>query len=57
MTGICGGYTTFSGFSIETVRFLLSHELGAAAIYIAASLVSWLVAVWAGDALADWIND
>jgi CrcB protein len=56
-TGICGGYTTFSGFAIETLRFLLGGEQREAAIYVAASLVSWLFAVWLGEALADRINN
>ncbi len=56
MTGICGGYTTFSGFSLEVVRFVTGGDLRAAAIYSAVSLASWLVAVWIGDALAERIN-
>ena len=56
MTGICGGYTTFSGFSLEVVRFVAGGDLRSAAIYIVFSLVSWLVAVWVGDALAERLN-
>lgn len=33
MTGICGGYTTFSGFTIETLRFVQGGDLRQAAIY------------------------
>ena len=56
MTGICGGYTTFSGFSYEVVRVLASGDVRLGGIYLLASLVSWMVAVWLGDALAAWIN-
>lgn len=57
MTGICGGYTTFSGFSIETVRFLMGHDLWSAVSYIVLSVVGWLSAVWLGDVIAEWINN
>lgn len=50
MTGICGGYTTFSGFGLDTFA-LLQGEPRLAAIHVAASLASWLAAVWIGDAL------
>jgi CrcB protein len=56
MTGICGGYTTFSGFSLETVRFLLSGDGRSAALYLVISVASWLAAVWLGDALASRLN-
>lgn len=57
MTGICGGYTTFSGFSLETVRFVLSGDERSAALYLAISVASWLIAVWLGDALASRLNN
>jgi fluoride exporter len=55
--GICGGYTTFSAFSLETFRFVLSGDVRSAAIYLAISLASWLAAVWLGDALALRLNN
>lgn len=57
MTGICGGYTTFSGFSLETFRFLTAADPRSAAIYIALSLASWLASVWLGDVLASRLNN
>jgi fluoride exporter len=56
MTGVCGGYTTFSMFSLETLRMLQQGKLGGAALYVAASLIAWLGAVWAGDAIAMRLN-
>ena len=56
MTGICGGYTTFSAFSLENVRLLQAGETRTALLYIAISVVTWLVAVWLGYAAASRIN-
>ena len=55
--GICGGYTTFSSFSLETLRFVLSGDVRSAALYLAISLASWLAAVWLGDMLAERLNN
>lgn len=51
MTGLCGGYTTFSVFSLETVRLLEMGSIAAAGLNVGLSLAGWLVAVWAGYAL------
>ncbi len=45
--GVLGGFTTFSSFSLETVR-LMQHQPGMAAFYISASLVLSLAACWTG---------
>jgi len=57
MTGICGGYTTFSGFSLEVFRFLLDSDVRSAALYLLVSLISWLAAVWLGEILAWRLNN
>lgn len=47
MTGFCGGFTTFSLFSLE-ILLLLERDLVLAFAYGAGSLGVWLVGVWAG---------
>jgi fluoride exporter len=46
--GFCGGYTTFSTFSYETVRLLEDGETGRALIYIGLSVAVSLGAVALG---------
>ncbi len=49
-TGFCGGFTTFSTFSYETVRLLEDGDWRRAALYMSLSLVCSLAAVWLGIA-------
>lgn len=56
MTGICGGYTTFSTFSLETLRLIQMGDPMAAGLNVAASMLGSLVAVWVGYALATLLN-
>ena len=48
MVGICGGYTTFSSFSLQTLKLIQAGSLSQAGANIAISVVACLVAVWAG---------
>ena len=50
--GLCGGYTTFSTFSYETVSLLRDGQWLRAGTYIAASIILSLIAVLAGFAVA-----
>ena len=56
MTGFCGGYTTFSAFSLEKFRLLHGGMTSTAFSYIAVSVVTWLLAVWLGHVLASRVN-
>ena len=47
-TGICGGFTTFSAFSLDAVTLYERGEPGASAIYIVASVVAALIALVIG---------
>jgi len=49
--GICGGYTTMSGFSFETLALLEQGQAGLAIAYVAATLVACVLATWSGVAL------
>lgn len=50
-TGILGGFTTFSAFSLDVALLYERGEIGLAATYVLASVVVSLVAVFAGLAL------
>lgn len=48
MVGICGGYTTFSAFSLQTLELARHHRMGQALANIALSVALSLLAVAAG---------
>lgn len=56
MIGVCGGFTTFSTFSLETLNLAREGELLRAGANVAASVVCCLVAVWTGFAAAAALN-
>lgn len=47
-TGICGGFTTLSAFSLENMQLLKSENYITAILYIALTLLLSLIAVFAG---------
>ncbi len=56
MIGVCGGFTTFSVFSLETFRLLAAGRFALAGVNVGGSVCAWLLAVWAGSALAARLN-
>ena len=51
MTGILGGYTTFSAFSLDTAVLYERGEIGLAALYVLGSVVLSIAGLFAGLAL------
>lgn len=52
MTGVCGGYTTFSTFSWQVLKMIQDGHGQAAGFYAAASIGLGLFAAWIGMSLA-----
>ena len=48
ITGVCGGFTTFSAFSSEVLVMMLGGRGPYAGLYAAASIGMGIFAVWAG---------
>ncbi len=56
MVGICGGFTTFSSFGLQTLNLVRDGEWFYAGANIIASVVLCLVAVWLGHFWAMNLN-
>jgi CrcB protein len=56
MIGLCGGFTTFSSFSLQTLNVAADGEYLYAAVNIVLSVVLCLLAVWLGSILAAGFN-
>ena len=56
MVGICGGFTTFSTFSLETLNLTRDGQMWRALLNIAGTLASCLIGVWCGYMIATGVN-
>jgi CrcB protein len=52
MVGLCGGFTTFSAFSLQTLELLQSGDWMSAGAYVAGSVGLCLLFAWLGWCLA-----
>jgi fluoride exporter len=51
MTGVCGGFTTFSAFSLQTLELMQAGEMAPALGYAVGSVVLCVIATYCGWAL------
>ena len=56
MVGLCGGYTTFSSFSLQTLNLAQEGDFLRAGLNIGGSVVLCLLSVWLGYVAAAALN-
>ena len=56
LTGLLGGFTTFSAFGLETVHLLRRGDVWTSVLYAAGSVVLCVAAVWVGTKSVEWLT-
>jgi CrcB protein len=54
--GLCGGFSTFSAFSNETLQMFSNHKVVEGSAYVIISVISCIGAVYFGSALVKWLS-
>ncbi len=57
VVGLCGGFTTFSSFSLQTIDLIKNGQAGRAMIYVAASIILCVGACGLGFLAASALNN
>lgn len=55
ITGVLGGYTTFSSFSWESMQLVEQRQWGLALLYVGTSVIVGLAATLAGIRISQWL--
>lgn len=55
-TGVLGGFTTFSAYAVDAERLLHAGQAGVALLYIGGSVITALLATYAGHRIGDAVR-